>query len=153
MIEVQNLTRYYGHHAAVAGLSFSIQDHEIVGFLGLNGAGKSTTLKILAGLLLPSSGTVSLDGVDVVQAPDSLRSQIGYLPEDAPLYLDMRVRDFVAYVGQLKGMSNDQVNAHIDGVLDRAGWGSIGGFRGYRIEIEYPATPWCLTMTCPIHKD
>lgn len=121
MIEVQNLTRYYGHHAAVAGLSFSIQDHEIVGFLGLNGAGKSTTLKILAGLLLPSSGTVSLDGVDVVQAPDSLRSQIGYLPEDAPLYLDMRVRDFVAYVGQLKGMSNDQVNAHIDGVLDRCG--------------------------------
>ncbi len=121
MIEVQNLTRYYGRHAAVAGLSFSIQDREIVGFLGLNGAGKSTTLKILAGLLLPSSGSVSVDGVDVVQAPDSLRAQIGYLPEDAPLYLDMRVRDFVAYVGQLKGLDSDQIEARIDGVLDRCG--------------------------------
>jgi ABC-2 type transport system ATP-binding protein len=121
MIEVQNLTRYYGRHAAVAGLSFSIQDREIVGFLGLNGAGKSTTLKILAGLLLPSSGTVQVDGVDVVQAPDSLRAQIGYLPEDAPLYLDMRVRDFVSYVGQLKGMSSAEVDARIDGVLARCG--------------------------------
>ncbi|MED5374633.1 MAG: ABC transporter ATP-binding protein [Myxococcota bacterium] len=121
MIEVSELTRYYGRHAAVRDLSFSIQDREIVGFLGLNGAGKSTTLKVLAGLLLPSSGTVTVDGVDVVSAPDSLRAQIGFLPEDAPLYKDMRVRDFVLHVGQLKGMSAAQAEARVDEVLDRCG--------------------------------
>ena len=77
MIDVSSLTRYYGTHAAVKDASFTIADNEIVGFLGLNGAGKSTTLKVLAGLLLPSSGSVKIDGVDIVQAPDSMRSRIG----------------------------------------------------------------------------
>ena len=121
MIEVSSLTRYYGSHAAVKDVSFTIADHEIVGFLGLNGAGKSTTLKVLAGLLLPSSGSVKINGVDVVQAPDSLRESIGFLPEDTPLYKDMRVEDFVAYCGQLKGMSATDVAARMERVLARTG--------------------------------
>lgn len=121
MIEVAGLTRYYGRDAAVRDVSFTIADHEIVGFLGLNGAGKSTTLKVLAGLLLPSSGSVKIDGLDVVQAPDSLRSRIGFLPEDTPLYKDMRVGDFVAYAGQLKGMAAADVQARLDDVLARCG--------------------------------
>ena len=111
MIEVSGLTRYYGHHAAVHDVSFRIDDNRVVGFLGLNGAGKSTTL--------PSSGSVSIDGVDVVEAPDSLRAQIGFLPEDAPLYTDMRVRDFVVYCGRLKGMSVEQAEGAVDEVLAR----------------------------------
>lgn len=121
MIEVVGLTRYYGTHPAVDQVSFTIQDNEIVGFLGLNGAGKSTTLKVLAGLLLPSAGKVTIDGTDVAQAPDSLRSRIGFLPENTPLYEDMRVRDFVAYVGQIKGMSSSEVAGRIEGVLARCG--------------------------------
>lgn len=117
MIEVRGLTRYYGHHPAVLDLSFSISANEIVGFLGLNGAGKSTTLKILAGLLLPSAGAVSVKGVDVLAAPDSLRSRIGYLPEDPPLYRDMRVRDFVRFCGELKGMPRAEVDSRLDKVL------------------------------------
>lgn len=121
MIEVSSLTRYYGSHAAVNDVSFTIADREIVGFLGLNGAGKSTTLKVLAGLLLPSSGSVKIDGLDVVQAPDSMRSRIGFLPEDTPLYTDMRVGEFVSYCGQLKGMSAEDVAARLDSVLRRTG--------------------------------
>jgi ABC-2 type transport system ATP-binding protein len=119
MIEVTGLTRYYGHHAAVQDVSFNIENNQVVGFLGLNGAGKSTTLKILAGLLLPSAGSVSIDGVDVVQAPDSLRASIGFLPEDAPLYTDMRVREFVVYCGRLKGMAAGDAEARVDEVLSR----------------------------------
>lgn len=118
MIEVRGLTRYYGQHPAALDLTFTIRDHEIVGFLGLNGAGKSTTLRILAGLLLPSAGTVSINGIDLSDAPDSARSKIGYLPEDPPLYRDMRVRDFVAFCGELKGMPSAQVRQRLDGVLD-----------------------------------
>ncbi|HJN76023.1 MAG TPA: ABC transporter ATP-binding protein [Myxococcota bacterium] len=121
MIEVSSLTRYYGTHAAVKDASFTIADNEIVGFLGLNGAGKSTTLKVLAGLLLPSSGSVKIDGVDIVQAPDSMRSRIGFLPEDTPLYMDMRVEDFVSYAGELKGLSAAEVASRLDGVLAHTG--------------------------------
>ena len=119
MIEVSGLTRYYGYNPAVLDVSFTIQNNQVVGFLGLNGAGKSTTLKILAGLLLPSAGSVSIDGVDVVEAPDSFRATIGFLPEDAPLYRDMRVRDFVVYSGRLKGMSAAEAEAKVDPVLAR----------------------------------
>lgn len=120
MIEVRHLTRYYGEFAALDDVSFSVAEGRIVGLLGLNGAGKSTTLKILAGLIPPSSGTVTLDGVDLVAEPERLRSRIGYLPEDPPLYVDMRIEDFVRYIGRLKGMSADRVEARLDEVLATA---------------------------------
>ena len=96
MIEVHKLSRYYGEACAVDEVSFSIADGEVVGFLGRNGAGKSTTLKVLAGLLTPSSGTVVIDGVDMTAAPTSFRKSIGFMPETPPLYDDMTVVDVAA---------------------------------------------------------
>ncbi len=120
MIEVIDLTRYYGAFAALDRVSFKIDRGEIIGLLGLNGAGKSTTLKILAGLLTPSEGTVKFDGVDITDNPDSVRSQIGFLPEDPPLYRDMTVTAFLSYIGRLKGMSASQVKERLPHVVQLA---------------------------------
>ena len=117
MITVQGLTHFYGERRAVENLGFEIAENEIVGFLGLNGAGKSTTLKVLAGLLVPSAGVVNIDGVDLISAGAGMRSRIGYLPEDPPLYREMTVREFVRYCGQLKGMVTGDVDARLEGVL------------------------------------
>ena len=95
MIKVQSLSRYYGSKPAIDSLSFEIESKQVIGFLGLNGAGKSTTLKILAGLLTPSSGNVEIDGRNLLDNTDSFRSSIGYLPEEPPLYRDMKVIDFL----------------------------------------------------------
>lgn len=128
MIEVTGLTRYYGEFAAVQDVTFQISTGEVVGLLGLNGAGKSTTMKVLAGLLAPSRGRVLVDGIDVAQAPEALRGRIGYLPEDPPLYGDMTVRAFLAHCGRLKGMTADAIRrrvpevmtlAHLDGREDQ----------------------------------
>ncbi len=117
MIQVSGLTRYYGSHPAVRDVSFRIESNEIVGFLGLNGAGKSTTLKVLAGLLLPNAGSVRIDDVDALEAPDSIRARIGFLPEDPPLYTEMRVRDFLLWAGRIKGRSDSQIKARMAEVL------------------------------------
>ena len=118
MIEVQGLTRYYGDFAAVRDASFSIEEREIVGFLGLNGAGKSTILKVLAGLLMPSAGSVRVGGIDVLEQPDALRKKIGFLPEEPPLYREMRVLEFLRWVGRVKGCSKAQVEADLPRVLE-----------------------------------
>jgi ABC-2 type transport system ATP-binding protein len=118
MITVEGLTHYYGDRRAVEGLSFTIAANEIVGFLGLNGAGKSTTLKVLAGLIIPTAGTVTINGTDLVAANAEFRSQIGYLPEDPPLYREMTVAEFLMYVGQLKGRSGAEVAEELPKVLE-----------------------------------
>ncbi len=118
MIQVQGLTRYYGAFPAVRDVSFSIDDRVIVGFLGLNGAGKSTVLKVLGGLLPPSSGLVKVGGEDVMDAADSLRKRIGFLPEEPPLYREMRVRDFLRWCGELKGMKRAELDKRVEEVLD-----------------------------------
>ncbi len=119
MIEVQNLSRYYGEHRAVDDVSFTIDSNSIVGFLGLNGAGKTTTLKVIAGLLPPSAGTVTIDGVDMASAPESFRKRIGFLPESPPLYTEMTVREFLVYVGQLRGMSKSDLATRLPDVMKR----------------------------------
>jgi ABC-2 type transport system ATP-binding protein len=116
MIQVRNLTRYYGEFAALQEVSFDLKVGEIVGLLGLNGAGKSTTLKVLAGLLAPSLGTVTIDGKDLHQNPD-VRAKIGYLPEDPPLYTEMTVTAFLRHIGRLKGMSGDRIEARLPEVI------------------------------------
>ncbi len=118
MIEVNGLTRYYGEFPALTDVSFSVGDAEIVGLLGLNGAGKSTALKILAGLMVPSRGTVLIDGIDVEDDPAALASRIGFLPENPPLYDDMTVEAFLSHVGRLKGMSADAVARRLPEVID-----------------------------------
>ncbi len=119
MIEVQNLSRYYGQHRAVDGVSFTIASNSIVGFLGLNGAGKTTTLKVIAGLLPPSSGTVTIDGVDMATAPESFRKRIGFLPETPPLYTEMTVVEFLRYVGRLRGVPAGELEARLPDVMQR----------------------------------
>ncbi|MBV1861003.1 MAG: ABC transporter ATP-binding protein [Nannocystaceae bacterium] len=125
MIEVEGLTRYYGDFAAVQDATFSIGEREIVGFLGLNGAGKSTILKVLAGLLMPSAGTVRVGGIDALEDPDALRTKIGFLPEDPPLYREMQVREFLRWVGQVKGCSTQDVDAELPKVIELCDLGSM----------------------------
>jgi ABC-2 type transport system ATP-binding protein len=105
MIEVRELVKFYGERHAVGPLSFSIDKGEIVGLLGLNGAGKTTALRVLACDLLPSSGTVRVDGIDVVDQPHEVRRRIGYLPDTPPLYGDMTVREYLVFVARLRGLS------------------------------------------------
>jgi ABC-2 type transport system ATP-binding protein len=117
MIEATGLTRYYGEFPALQDASFTIADREIVGLLGLNGAGKSTAMRILAGLLLPSAGTVTVGGIDAVADPDGLRRKIGFLPEDPPLYREMRVRELLQWCGEIKGRSKAEVKKALPEVL------------------------------------
>lgn len=105
MIEINELYKYYGERKAIGPLSFDIETGSIVGLLGLNGAGKTTTLRILACDLLPSSGSVRVDGIDVVDRPHEVRSRIGYLPDTPPLYGEMTVRGYLHFAARLRGMS------------------------------------------------
>jgi ABC-2 type transport system ATP-binding protein len=105
MIEVANLSKYYGGKRALGPVSFGIARGETVGFLGLNGAGKTTALRILACDLRPSAGTVTVDGIDALADPYQVRRRIGFLPETPPLYQDMSVQGFLAFAADLRGVS------------------------------------------------
>ena len=102
MIEVQNLTKRYGGHCAVNHISFTVEEGEILGFLGPNGAGKSTTMNILTGYVSASEGVVKINGHDVLEEPNEAKANIGYLPEQPPLYLDMTVREYLDFMYDLK---------------------------------------------------
>jgi ABC-2 type transport system ATP-binding protein len=118
MIEVSNLTRYYGQFAALSDVSFSVDKGQIIGLLGLNGAGKSTTLQVLAGLMSPSSGTLTIEGQDGLRMGPELLSVVGFLPEEPPLYMDMTTTDFLCHVGRLKGMSLPSIKARLPEILE-----------------------------------
>ncbi len=117
MIEVKQLTKKYGSFTAVKDISFSVAKGEIVGFLGPNGAGKSTTMKILTGFLPPSSGSATIAGFDVFNDSLRARSRIGYLPENTPLYTDMRVGEYLRYRAALKGVAMGKVRDAVSDVL------------------------------------
>jgi ABC-2 type transport system ATP-binding protein len=107
MVVVDGATKYYGETAAVADLSFSIAEGEVVGLLGLNGAGKTTTLAILSGLLQPTSGRVTVAGIDMGDEPEAIRTRVGFLPEKPPLYPEMQVESYLRFVARIKGVRND----------------------------------------------
>ena len=117
MIEVTNLTKKYGTHLAVNNISFSAQKGEILGFLGPNGAGKSTTMNMLTGYLSSTSGTIKINGIDILENPLEAKKHIGYLPEIPPLYLDMIVKDYLIFVAQLKKVAKKDIPTHIDEIL------------------------------------
>jgi len=125
MIRASNLSKYYGAKQALSKISFEIADGETVGFLGLNGAGKTTALRILACDLRPSSGTIEIGGVDAVAEPHEVRKRIGFLPEHPPLYMDMTVADYLAFAGELRGMSRGQVKRRMPDVLDITDLGDV----------------------------
>ena len=118
MIEVEDLTKYYGGKRAISGLTFRIEKGEIVGFLGLNGAGKTTTLRILSCLILQSSGRVMIDGLDTAASAHEIRSRLGFLPDTPPLYEEMTVRDYLRFVAQLKGVAAKEVTRRVSEALD-----------------------------------
>lgn len=109
MIEVEHLTKSYGQARAVNDISFKVEKGEILGFLGPNGAGKTTTMRILTGYLPATGGTARVSGFDVFEDSMEVRKRIGYLPETPPLYPDMSVGDYLAFVAQIKGVANTDV--------------------------------------------
>ncbi len=119
-IVVDRLTKRYGVHAAVDGISFDVRRGEVVGFLGPNGAGKSTTLKILAGFLGATSGRCLVDGHDVAVDPDAARRATGYMPEAVPLYGEMRVREYLRFRAELKGVARAKRTEHVGRAMELA---------------------------------
>jgi gliding motility-associated transport system ATP-binding protein len=118
MIKVEHLVKAFGHHRAVDDVSFEISDGTILGFLGPNGAGKTTTIRILAGYLLPTSGTAVVQGCDVIRNPVEAQTHIGYMPENTPLYDDMTVESFLRFVAELRGFQGKERNSRVEQVME-----------------------------------
>ncbi len=121
MIEVQGLTKSFGTTLALDNVSFRIGKGEILGFLGPNGAGKSTTMKIITTFLAAEAGTVKVDGIDVLEQPLAVRSRIGYLPENVPLYPDMNVQEYLSFVGEARGLSGVRLKQRLDWCVEACG--------------------------------
>ena len=118
MIEVKDLTKYYGSYLAIENVNFQVGKGEILGFLGPNGAGKTTTMRIITGFMPPSSGSASVGGYDVVDKSLEARKRIGYLPETVPLYTDMTVQGYLGFMGTLRGMNPKRTRARTAEVID-----------------------------------
>jgi ABC-2 type transport system ATP-binding protein len=138
MIKVENLTKRFGRTVAIDNISFDIKRGEIVGFLGPNGAGKTTTMRILSCFLPATGGTVTVAGLDVLKDSLEVRRKIGYLPENVPLYPDMRVSEYLRYRAVLKGLGGAKLRKRIDEVTEICGVGDVRNWvigrlsKGYR---------------------
>src|SRR5436309_15684839 len=119
MIKVEGLTKKYARTVAVDDISFEVEKGGIVGFLGPNGAGKTTTMRVLTCFLPPSAGRASVAGFDVLEQPLEVKKRIGYLPESPPLYPEMEVREYLTFVGRLKGIGGADVGRRVDEVSER----------------------------------
>ena len=102
MIQVKNVTKKYGATIAVNDISFDVKDGEIVGFLGPNGAGKSTTMNMITGFIEPTNGQIIINGNDISKSPRKAKKEIGYMPENVPLYYELTAREFISYMAELK---------------------------------------------------
>jgi ABC-2 type transport system ATP-binding protein len=125
MIEIRELKKSYGETVALRGISASIGRGEIVGLLGPNGAGKTTTMKILVGYLRPSAGSASVAGFDVTKEPIEVQKRIGYLPENAPLYLDMLVQDYLMFAANVRGITGGEARASIRDAVEQCSIGNV----------------------------
>jgi gliding motility-associated transport system ATP-binding protein len=138
MIEVENLTKRYGRHTAVDGISFRVEKGEILGFLGPNGAGKTTTMRILTCYLPATDGTARVAGYDVFQAPLEVKRRVGYIPETPPLYPDMAVQDFLTFCAKIKGVPAKERASKVDDAIAKCRVGDVRGkligklSKGYR---------------------
>lgn len=142
MIQVAKLNKHYVTKKAISDINFSIAEGEIVGLLGLNGAGKSTILKILGCYLVPSSGTATVCGFSTADEPDDVRRSIGYLPDTPPLYNEMTIRDYLVFVAKLKNVPRDQIESKIEAVMAKTAITDVQHFRlgelshGYRQRVS-----------------
>jgi ABC-2 type transport system ATP-binding protein len=138
MIEVENLTKRYGRHTAVDGISFRVEKGEILGFLGPNGAGKTTTMRILTCYLPATEGTARVAGHDVFAAPLEVKRRVGYIPETPPLYPDMSVRDFLTFCAKIKGVPSKERKGKVDDAIEKCRVADVRGkligklSKGYR---------------------
>ena len=117
MIEINNLVKRYGDKTAVNDISFTVNDDEILGFLGPNGAGKTTTMNIITGYLSSTSGTVKVNGHDILEEPELAKKEIGYLPENPPLYNDMTVKEYLSFICDLKGVEKERRKNMLDNIV------------------------------------
>ncbi len=125
MIEVSGLTKRFGDTVAVNNISFCVQRGEVLGFLGPNGAGKSTTMKMIAGFISPDSGSARIDGIDIERQPVKAKSRLGYLPEGIPLYADMPVHSFLAFIGKIRGLRGSELTERIAAVVSDVNLGDV----------------------------
>jgi len=125
LIEVKNLTKHYGSKVALEQVSFSAAEGQVLGLLGLNGAGKSTTMNILTGYISATGGAVTVNGFDMLADPMKAKRSIGYLPEQPPLYLDMKVGEYLDFVYQLKKTRESDRDQHIRQICEQVGIGSV----------------------------
>lgn len=130
MVEAKNLTKYYGDFLAIEEVNFQVQKGEIVGFLGPNGAGKTTTMRIITGFIPPSSGSAFVAGYDMVDKSLEARARIGYLPETVPLYVDMTVTDYLAFMGTIRRMTPQDIKSRSSYVIDVC---RLGDYRNSQI--------------------
>ncbi len=127
MIEATNLVKRYGPHTAVDHASFKIERGEIVGFLGPNGAGKSTTMNILTGYLSSTEGTVTVDGMNILDHPIEAKKKIGYLPENPPLYPEMTVKEYLSFAGEIKKVPSAELPARMERIMETVGIADVAG--------------------------
>ena len=125
MIDVKSLTMHYGSFVALNSVSFQARDREILGLLGPNGAGKTTAMRILTTYLYPTSGTATVDGLDILEKPVDVRKHIGYLPETAPLYSDMQVEEYLKFVGEARGVHGTTLQSRLKWVKDSCDIGFV----------------------------
>ncbi|MCM2276506.1 MAG: ABC transporter ATP-binding protein [Oligoflexia bacterium] len=125
MIQVSHLTKMYGPRTAVQDLSFEVKSGEIVGFLGPNGAGKSTTMKVLTGLMPATSGTANVAGFDVFEKPLEVKRNVGYLPENPPVYSEMQVEDYLDFAARLHQIPSAATKAAVAGAIEKTGLGDV----------------------------
>ena len=141
MLEVKNLKKCFGDFQAVKGVSFSVKEGEVLGFLGPNGAGKSTTMRMITGFLPPTSGTAVLNGHDVLTDPIAAKRDLGYLPESAPSYRAMTVRDYLKFIAEVRGKGDAEVNEALTlaKLSDKAGQTIETLSKGYRQRTAFAA--------------
>ena len=125
MIRIENLVKNYGDFQALCGINFQINDGEIVGFLGANGAGKSTTLKVMTGYLAPSAGNVYVNDLNIQDHSLEIREQIGYLPENNPLYVEMKVYDYLEFTAGIRNLTNGKFAQALERVVDQCGLSDV----------------------------
>ena len=121
MIKVRDLSKNYGSVEAVKSVSFDLNDGEVIGFLGANGAGKTTTLKMMTGYLVPSKGSITVNGLDIIDDTHAIQQQIGYLPELNPLYNEMRVFDYLEFLASIRNITGSDFKKALSRVVEQCG--------------------------------